>query len=176
MELQRSDHKHFKAFANPLRLRMIGYFKNPRTVKQVADELTIRPHTLYHHIRVLEDCGVVNLVRREKLNGSIEEKYYQLTEKYQSGSGTLSLLMGDMKYAFDAVMAFVEEYKQSVEAGKEMPGYVCQRRIRINTADFPEIQKHMDEGIEKLCAECMSSFESQDADATFIVNLLGFLK
>lgn len=176
MDLQNSDHRHFKAFANPLRLRMMGYFKDPRTVKQVADELGIRPHTLYHHIRVLEDCGVVDLIRRKKLNGSIEEKYYQLTEKYIRGTGTLSLLTGDMKYAIDAVMAAVEEYKQGVEEGKEMPGYVCQKRIQINSSDFPAIRKHLDQGIEYLCDECMKSFENTDGDATFIMNLLGFLK
>lgn len=176
MDLQNSDHRHFKAFANPLRLRMMGYFKDPRTVKQVADELGIRPHTLYHHIRVLEECGVVSLIRRKKLNGSIEEKYYQLTEKYIRGAGTLSFLTGDMKYALDAVMAVVEEYRQCIGEKKEMPGYACQRRIQVNSADFPEIQKHLDEGIEYLCDECMKSFGNPDGDATFVMNLLGFLK
>ena len=176
MDLQNSDHRHFKAFANPLRLRMMGYFKEPRTVKQVADELGMRPHTLYHHVRVLEECGVVDLVRRKKLNGSIEEKYYQLTEKYIRGASTMSLLTGDMKYALDTVMAFVEEYKQGVEEGKDMPGYVCQKRIQINVSDFQEIRDRIDQGIEELCNECMKSFGNTDGDATFIVNLLGFLK
>ena len=176
MDLQNSDHRHFKAFANPLRLRMMGYFKDPRTVKQVADELGIRPHTLYHHVRVLEDCGVVNLVLRKKLNGSIEEKYYQLTEKYIRGASPLSILTGDMKYALDAVMAAVEEYRQRIGEKKEMPGYACQKRIQINASDFQEIRDRIDQGIEELCVECMKSFESADGDATFVMNLLGFLK
>lgn len=176
MNLQNSDHIQLKAFANPLRLRMMAHFSEPRTVKQVADIMGIRPHTLYHHIGVLEQCGVVKLLRRVKLHGSIEEKYYKLTERYLRGAGTLSLISGDMKYAVDAVMAVVDEYKQSIKEKESIPGYVCQRRIQIRSGDFDEIRKHLDKGIEELCEVCLKSFEDPDGDATFIINLLGFLK
>ena len=71
----------FKALSETIRIRMIPHLSEPRTVKQVADILGIDHHSLYHHMRVLENANIVELVKTREL-GNITEKYYKLVDNW----------------------------------------------------------------------------------------------
>jgi DNA-binding transcriptional ArsR family regulator len=73
--------KQFKAFAEPVRTRILGIIQNqPATAKQIADRLGIPPGTAGHHLQVLEAAGLAKIVARRLVRG-IVAKYYTRTAR-----------------------------------------------------------------------------------------------
>ncbi len=68
--------QQLKAIADPLRSRILVLLQHqPATAKQIADRLGIVPGTIGHHLQVLEDAGLVQVVARRLVHG-IVAKYY----------------------------------------------------------------------------------------------------
>jgi DNA-binding transcriptional ArsR family regulator len=73
--------EQFKAFAEPVRTRILGIIQNqPATAKQIADRLGIAPGTVGHHLQVLEAAGLAKIVARRLVRG-IVAKYYTRTAR-----------------------------------------------------------------------------------------------
>lgn len=71
--------EQLKALADPLRQRLLNAFCcNPATTRQVADLLGEQATRLYHHVKLLENAGLIQLVETKQNRGTIE-KYYLAT-------------------------------------------------------------------------------------------------
>lgn len=173
MRLQNSDYKKHKAFSNPLRLQMMEHLNSPCTVKQVANKMGMRPHTLYHHIRVLEESGIVELVRHEKLKGSIEKKYFQLTEEYRGSAKPAPKVVNEGVYL---AIEVIDDYLNSVESRPDLPSHAYESYVTINSKDAGKIQKKLNEGLKDLVEKVLMPFDRPDGDTTFILNTFGFVK
>jgi DNA-binding transcriptional ArsR family regulator len=68
--------QQLKALADALRTRILVLLQHqPATAKQIADRLGAVPGTVGHHLQVLEDAGLVQVVARRLVHG-IVAKYY----------------------------------------------------------------------------------------------------
>ncbi len=73
--------KQFKACSDPTRSRILGVIQNqPQTAKQLADRLGIAPGTIGHHLQMLEEAGLAQVVARRLVRG-IVAKYYTRTAR-----------------------------------------------------------------------------------------------
>ena len=73
--------RQFQAFSDPLRSRILGIIQNqPATAKQIADQLGKPPSTVGHHLAVLEETGLAQVVARRLVRG-IVAKYYTRTAR-----------------------------------------------------------------------------------------------
>lgn len=73
--------EQFKAISDPIRLRILNLVRHhPATAKQLADRLDATPGAIGHHIRVLEEAGLVQVVARRITRGIIA-KYYTRTAR-----------------------------------------------------------------------------------------------
>lgn len=73
--------KQFQAFSDPLRSRILGIIQNqPATAKQIAGQLGKPPSTVGHHLAVLEETGLAQVVARRLVRG-IVAKYYTRTAR-----------------------------------------------------------------------------------------------
>lgn len=73
--------QQFKAFGDTTRSRILGIIQlQPATAKQIADKLGIAPGTIGHHLQVLEDAGLAQIVARRLVHG-IVAKYYTRTAR-----------------------------------------------------------------------------------------------
>ena len=73
--------KQFQAFSDPLRSRILGIIQNqPATAKQIAGQLGKPPSTVGHHLAVLEETGLAQVVARRLVHG-IVAKYYTRTAR-----------------------------------------------------------------------------------------------
>jgi DNA-binding transcriptional ArsR family regulator len=176
MNLQSSDFSGFKALANPLRVRMLVHLEDEHTVKQVADEMGMRPHTLYHHVKVLEDCGVVKLVRRKKRHGSIEEKFYRLTDKYRRRESPDPDTQRNQKSVLEHMLSVIAEYCQSIDANPEALCHSCNIRLAIRSADAGKIKEDMNRCAQQFIEEQLKPYAAVDGDVTFVFSALGFLR
>ncbi|MHA1381664.1 MAG: ArsR/SmtB family transcription factor [Candidatus Helarchaeota archaeon] len=50
--------------------------KKPHTIKELAELLKLNPGTVFHHIKILEEAGLIRIVRTEMV-GNIVMKFYQ---------------------------------------------------------------------------------------------------
>ena len=72
-----ADLEVLRTIADPLRLRLFEELVNgPQTVKAVASRLGLAPSRLYYHVNLLEEAGLIRVVR-ERLVGNLVEKLYQ---------------------------------------------------------------------------------------------------
>lgn len=72
------DVETLRAISDPLRLRILELLAQPRTVKEIAAELGVGKTKLYYHLNLLEQHGIIRVVRTRVVSGIIE-KSYQVT-------------------------------------------------------------------------------------------------
>ena len=56
------DTRVLEAFRNPTRVRLLRLLRDPYTVKGLAQRLDVPPTRLYHHVNVLEEVGLIEVV------------------------------------------------------------------------------------------------------------------
>lgn len=87
---------------NPIRMRIVQCFltHDTATSTEVANWLSDIPRaTLYRHITVLEENGILTIVNRTKIRGATERTFTLNREKMSAGGGdasqnAFSILMG----------------------------------------------------------------------------------
>jgi predicted ArsR family transcriptional regulator len=62
----------------PIRAQLLQSLNEPKTVKQVADELRLEANKLYYHLRRLEEGGFVEVV--DTIPGRVPERVYRAVE------------------------------------------------------------------------------------------------
>ena len=94
--------EQFKAISEPVRSRILGIIQNqPATAKQIADRLGATPGAIGHHLRVLEDAGLAQIMARRLVRGIVANYYtrtarifmFELPEDVKGGiSASLDIL------------------------------------------------------------------------------------
>jgi DNA-binding transcriptional ArsR family regulator len=75
------DPEHFKALFDETRLSILDMLlERAATTTQLAEALERPKGTVGHHVKVLEDAGLISVVRTEKVR-AIEAKYYGRTAR-----------------------------------------------------------------------------------------------
>ena len=142
-----------KAFADPLRVRLLLELTyGPRTVKEVANTLGVRPTRLYYHLRILEKRDLVRVVGRRMVSG-IEERSYEATAKGWTIDASLLggpdvVRAGVIKSMFDVTAAELElvlhrEPDALSEDRKVVPTLVF-TRLMLSPEDLEELQRRID--------------------------------
>ena len=73
--------EQFKAISHPLRTRILGIIQQqPATAKQIADRLRASTGSIGHHLKLLEEAGLAQIVAKRVTHGIIA-KYYTRTAK-----------------------------------------------------------------------------------------------
>lgn len=83
-----TDPEAFQLLADETRRKIVFLLRvKEMTVSRIAEELSVTPQAVYHHIKKLVDGGLVEVVREERL-GHLIESYYRATAE------TFSFSMG----------------------------------------------------------------------------------
>lgn len=64
-----------KAFAHPLRIKILKHMEVPTTVKKVAAALNQTPSKLHYHVNLLHKHELIRVVRQNSVNGIVEHVY-----------------------------------------------------------------------------------------------------
>lgn len=81
LSLEITTEQQLKPFGDPVRTRILGIIQNqPATAKQIADRLGYSPGAVGHHLQVLEEAGLAQVVARRLVRG-IVAKYYTRTAR-----------------------------------------------------------------------------------------------
>lgn len=155
-----TDPAAFKAVGNPVRNRILDIIlARPATASQIAAVLRMAPGTIGHHLQVLENVGMVQVVAKRLVHG-IVAKYYTRTARlfvYQSlskedGVKDTDMSLNILKRAYDNLRdSLVERNGMTEEA--ETCGFP---RVRISTGRAMEFRDRLE--------ALINDFVSQDHD------------
>jgi DNA-binding transcriptional ArsR family regulator len=78
-----STEQQFKATSDMMRSRILGVIQyQPLTAKQIAQRLQATPGAIGHHLRVLEEAGLVKIVARRLVHGIVACYYTRAARLY----------------------------------------------------------------------------------------------
>lgn len=133
LELDSPD--QFKALAHPLRHRLLGLLnQRAATISQCAEALGELKGNVSHHLKVLEQAGLVRLVRTRRVQGGTERYYGRTAWTFGLGGGTeggsviLRLALGEM-----------------VSPQPDVPSDVGLRRSRLSAGQAEAFSKRLEE-------------------------------
>lgn len=79
--IQISTIEQFRACSDPIRVKILGIIQNqPATAKQLAEQLGATPGAIGHHLRLLEEHGLAQVIARRLVRGVVA-KYYTRTAR-----------------------------------------------------------------------------------------------
>lgn len=78
--LEVEDPRVFEVLNNPLRFRIVRRLVEPKSIREVAEEMDAPPTRLYYHFNLLEEVGVIQVVETRKV-GAMLQKVFQTRAK-----------------------------------------------------------------------------------------------
>lgn len=91
-ELELDTEEKLKAFTHPYRMKLIHVLREltrPATATEVARVLGDGPGKVHYHMRLLEQAGIVSLVRTETVNGIVARFYEPAARHYRVKGASL---------------------------------------------------------------------------------------
>jgi DNA-binding transcriptional ArsR family regulator len=89
-ELVLTDPAAVKALFDPVRFRLFGLLRTPRSVPELAKAVEVPADRLYYHVRRLVECGLVEQVDARNAGRHTERVYGRTAERF-TFSGDLDL-------------------------------------------------------------------------------------
>lgn len=74
------DHETLELLGDPVRLEIIEQLSEPRSVTEIAEAMDVPRTRLYHHVRLLEEAGLIRVVETREV-GALTERRYQVSAK-----------------------------------------------------------------------------------------------
>lgn len=117
-----------RALASPLRMRILRLcLHEPRTNKELADELGINAGTLLHHVRTLVDTGFLAAQEpRRGARGAKEVPYLATRRSWKSGNDDIS-------------QTLVQTFLQEIEDLPPERLQIIRLGLKLNTASRDEM-------------------------------------
>lgn len=78
--LEVEDPRVFEVLNNPLRFRIVRRLVEPKSIREVAEEMGAPPTRLYYHFNLLEEVGVIQVVDTRKV-GAMLQKVFQTSAR-----------------------------------------------------------------------------------------------
>ncbi|MBQ3061843.1 MAG: helix-turn-helix domain-containing protein [Lachnospiraceae bacterium] len=140
---------------NSVRMRIVQYLmiNGTATATQLAKDMTEVPKTtLYRHINVLEQAGVISVVDERKVRGTIEKTFAINMETLETEKDEEIVLNNAFSFLMNVYGDFVKYFTKE-EADPQAEG------VFIRTSDFMLKDKDFD----KFCKELEGVFEKYKA-------------
>ncbi|MEM9773490.1 MAG: helix-turn-helix domain-containing protein [Chloroflexota bacterium] len=71
-----------KKLTNPQRIEILQSLTQPKTVKEIAEEIEADPTKLYYHIRQMEQIKAIQVVETNIVSGIVEKTYAVTAKEY----------------------------------------------------------------------------------------------
>lgn len=150
-----------KAFGDPLRLRLLILLDRPHTAKEAAAELEVPVTRLYYHLQLLEDRGLIRVVRRKKVSG-IEQRTYQsvargwtIAPDVAAGSLESAGVLAALLNLVHAELAFAlhEDPETPIGAGRSPVPILGLNRLALSPHQVEELTARLRELLEEYACD-----------------------
>ncbi len=145
--------EQLRAASDPVRIRMLTIIQNqPATVKQIADQLGASPGSIGHHMNVLEQAGLAQVVARRLVRGVVA-KYFTRTARLFD----INLppeVCGETDAGMDILKQAWEEWAESVDDDHSRHfHYAGLPHVRLTPERFEYYRARLQTLVEDLLAE-----------------------
>jgi DNA-binding transcriptional ArsR family regulator len=167
-ELVIDDLETLKVLSDPLRLQLIELMGDePRTVKQVAQQLDMTPNKLYYHVRLLEDHGLIRVVETRIVSGIVEKHYQTAAKEITVADGLLSISKPEDEGEIDALVSSIldgakADFKRSLQV-RARDSIPSEMRYSSNiTREMARLTREQARTICEKLVELVKEFEAYD--------------
>jgi DNA-binding transcriptional ArsR family regulator len=145
--------QQFKAVSEPIRSRILGIIQNrPTTAKQIADQLGATPGAIGHHLHVLEEAGLAQVIARRIIRGIIAN-YYTRTARIFDFEFP-SDVRGERPTTLDFVTKLHDEISETLaEKGESVIYSSSFPRVRLSPERMEVYGKRLADLIDEFIAE-----------------------
>ncbi|HSR49183.1 MAG TPA: helix-turn-helix domain-containing protein [Acidobacteriota bacterium] len=91
----------------PLRLELLKRLKEPKGCPELAAELGASKQKVYYHVKKLEECGAVEMVRERRVKGIMEGIYQAKAKSFWFSPGLVRSLGGSDQAKDQASLGFL---------------------------------------------------------------------
>lgn len=74
------DQETLELLGDPVRLEILEQLSEPRSVTEIAEAMGVPRTRLYHHVRLLEEAGLIRVVETREV-GALTERRYQVSAR-----------------------------------------------------------------------------------------------
>ncbi len=165
--------EQLKALYDPIRIRIAHLLKSPRTPKQVADIINIRPNNLYYHFRVLENAGIIEHVETIEGKGFIKENFYRLINPEFIITPEMVPLAGRLRFFQNLIKAAMEDLSEALDKFDSVAGVGSRDDFSLPEDKLEEARAILSERTTKLMAD-LKKHNNPDGECDYQVNFFGF--
>lgn len=151
-----SDPAQLRALAAPLRVALFELLVHgPASAQALAEGLGVPRTRLYHHLKILEEGGLIEVVGVRKVRGTTERTYRAVATEVRLDPGLVGQDVGD-EAAREAVRAAFrlaeDELVAAIGSGRVDEVVFEQEGVRLNARDYERLRKRLIEWLEDLAA------------------------
>jgi DNA-binding transcriptional ArsR family regulator len=165
--------EQLKALYDPIRIRIAHLLKTPRTPKQVADIINIRPNNLYYHFRVLEKAGIIEHIETKDGKGFIKENFFRLKSEDIQITPEMVPLYGRMKFFQNLIKAAMEDLGEAAGKYDKVAGIGSRDDFSIPEDRLEKARNIILERKDDIIEE-LKELHDPDADCNYQLNVFCF--
>jgi hypothetical protein len=170
------------AVASPLRLEILGLFvsADPLAISDMAALMNRTAGSLYHHVRILEQAGILKQTGTRP-KGKRHEALYLPTAsrfKYDTSSGDEDAIAGAVKAVATGFRMAERDLEAALQSdamgGPEPDFYAFRLHLRASPERLAEINKHMNAVLDLITpnADTSSKFGPDDQHVSLTLAFL----
>jgi DNA-binding transcriptional ArsR family regulator len=167
------NEEQLKALYDPIRIRIAHLLKSPRTPKQVADIINIRPNNLYYHFRVLENAGIIEHTKTVEGKGFIKENFYQLKSPDFIITPRMVPLAGRLKFFQNLVKAAMEDLSEALDKFDSVSGVGSRDDFCLPEDKLEDARNILIKRKDKLLENLQEYYDS-NGECNYQVNFFSF--
>jgi DNA-binding transcriptional ArsR family regulator len=144
-EMEITTDAQLRALGHVVRHQVIGVLRErAATISQLAPQLGVLKGSLSHHLRVLEDAGLVRIVRIRTVRGGTE-RYYGLTARQFS--------LSEFRRAGAARSLLLRTAAQELDAAPDtLLSHTWLKRARLGPSSFDLFIRRLDALVDEFAA------------------------
>lgn len=131
-----------RALADPLRIRLFELLVvKPRSAKELATHLGLRPDRLYHHLDQLEQGGLIEIAEYRRLpRGKVERVYAPAAIEPPGDDATPAEIALLLNAALETTRADINAATLAREAGEDRQLGLARTGVHLNAAHLNELR------------------------------------
>ena len=115
-----TDVETLEVLNDPMRMRLLHMLAgDPKSVRELAEDLDVPTTRLYYHVNMLQDVGVIAVAETRKVGAMIQRLYQTVAHSYQPGQALIDSVNDSRKAAEIAVATVVDGARLDAEAALE---------------------------------------------------------
>ena len=153
-----------KIIINSIRMRIVQYIilNQQATASQLAQELNEVPRTtLYRHINVLEEAGIIVVVNEKKIRGTIEKTYEMNPEAVLGEDEIENAKNNAFTYLMGIYGDFYKYFSSNTKSEYDGRLFIKPNMMYLSDDEFDEFVKDLNNVFEK--------YQSYDQDENRIL-------